>query len=138
MKTDLVFEFTDADKVPDSSWYRLTVGVDSIPSAFFIATGKTLSAKETEEKKLFLYSGEQNVSLHTTAGDRAVVATFHSLSNNNLQVADRGRYWFEFKENFNGGKQILAVSENIDEFSPEHSSSIYTYGLYDEEQALVK
>ena len=138
MTTDLIFEFSDADKVPSSSNYRLTVGVENIPSAFFIATGKTLSVNETEEKGLFLYSGEQNVSLHIAEGENAVVATFHSLSNNNLQAPDRGRYWFEFKENFNSGKQIRAVSEELGEFSLNHSSSMYIYGLYDKEQALEK
>ncbi len=138
MTTDLIFEFTDADKVPDSSGYRLTVGVDSIPSAFFIATGKTLSPKETEEKKLHLYSGEQDIPLHISAGEKSVITTFHSLANDNLQSSDRGRYWFEFKENFNGGKQIRAVSEELGEFSASLSSSMYAYGLYDQEQALVK
>lgn len=138
MTTDLIFEFTDADKVSDNTGYCLTVGVDSIPSAFFIATGKTLSAKETEENKLYLYSGEQTVPLFTGKGHNSVVATFHSLSNDNLQPSDRGKYWFEFKENFNGGKQIRAVSKELDEFSPVLSSSMYAYGLYDEEQALVK
>ena len=138
MTTDLIFEFTDAEKVPDSYDYSLTVGVDSIPSAFFIASGKTLSTKETEENKLHLYSGEQNVPLLTTAGDKAVVATFHSLANDNLPSSDRGKYWFEFKENFDGGKQIKAVSEKLGEFSFELSSSMYAYELYDEGQALVK
>ncbi len=138
MTTDLIFEFTDADKVSDNAGYCLTVGVDSIPSAFFIATGKTLSVKEADEKKLFLYSGEQDVSLHTSAGEKSVIATFHSLANDNLQAADRGRYWFEFKENSNGGKQIKAVSEELGEFSVELSSSMYAYELYDERQALVK
>ena len=131
MTTDLIFEFTDADKVPDFYDYSLTVGVDSIPSAFFIASGKTLSTKETEENKLHLYSGEQNVPLLTTAGDKAVVATFHSLANDNLPSSDRGKYWFEFKENFDGGKQIKAVSEKLGEFSFELSSSMYIYELYD-------
>jgi len=138
MTTDLIFEFTDAEKVPDSYDYSLTVGVDSIPSAFFIASGKTLSPKETEENKLHLYSGEQNVPLLTTAGDKAVVATFHSLANDNLHASDRGKYWFEFKENFDSGKQIRAVSEELGEFSSEVSSSMYTYGLYNDGQALVK
>ncbi|MEZ5106929.1 MAG: hypothetical protein R2757_20660 [Draconibacterium sp.] len=138
MTTDLIFEFIDADKVSDNAGYRLTVGVDSIPSAFFIATGKTLSVKEANEKKLFLYSGEQNVSLNTSAGEKSVIATFHSLSNDNLQASDRGKYWFEFKEDFDGGKQIRAVSEELGEFSPVLSSSMYAYGLYDEVQALVK
>ena len=138
MTTDLIFEFTDANKVPDSYDYSLTVGVDSIPSAFFIASGKTLSPKETEDNKLHLYSGEQNVSLLTTAGDKAVVATFHSLANDNLPSFDRGKYWFEFKENLNGGKQIRAVSKELGEFSFELSSSMYAYELYDEGQALVK
>ncbi len=138
MTTDLIFEFTDADKVPDSSGYRLTVGVDSIPSAFFIATGKTLSPKETEEKKLHLYSGEQDIPLHISAGEKSVITTFHSLANDNLQSSDRGRYWFEFKENFNGGKQIRAVSEELGEFSASFSFSMYAYGLFDKEQALVK
>ncbi len=138
MTTDLIFEFTDADKVPDFYDYSLTVGVDSIPSAFFIASGKTLSPKETKEKKLHLYSGEQNVPLLTTAGDKAVVATFHSLANDKLQASDRGKYWFEFKENLNGGKQIRAVSKELGEFSFELSSSMYAYELYDEGQAFVK
>jgi len=138
MTTDLIFEFIDADKVPDSSEYCLTVGVDSIPSAFFIATGKTLSVKETEEKELYLYSGEKDIPLHTSAREKSVAATFHSLANDNLQASDRGRYWFEFKENFDGGKQIRAVSEELGEFSSKLSSSTYSYGLYDEKQALVK
>jgi len=136
--TDLIFEFYDASKVPDPYDYRLTVGVDSIPSAFFIATGKTLTVKETEEKKLNLYSGEQIVSLFTSDGHNAVVTTFHSLSNDNLPIADRGRYWFEFKENVNGGKQIKAASEELNAFSSEYSSTMYIYGLYDEQQSIVK
>ena len=138
MTTDLIFEFADANKVPDPYDYRLTVGVENIPSAFFIATGKTLSVKETEEKELHLYSGEQNVPLLTSEGHNAVVTTFHALSNDNLQTADRGRYWFEFKENFNGGKQIKAASEELGEFSSGLSSSTYIYGLYDEKQVAVK
>jgi hypothetical protein len=138
MTTDLIFEFTDADKVANSSRYRLNVGLDKIPSAFFIASGKTLSAKETEANKLYLYSGQQNVSLLTSGGHKAVVTTFHSLSNDNLQPSDRGKYWFEFKENFDGGKQIRAVSEDLDELSAVVSSSMYAYGLFDKEQALVK
>ncbi len=138
MTTDLIFEFTDADKVPDSNDYSLTVCVDSIPSAFFIASGKTLSPKGTKENKLHLYSGEQNVSLHTSKREKSVIATFHSLANDNLLSSDRGKYWFEFKENFDGGRQIKAVSEELGEFSVELSSSMYAYELYDERQALVK
>ncbi len=138
MTTDLIFEFTDTDKVPDSYDYSLTVGVDSIPSAFFIASGKTLSLKETEEKKLHLYSGEQDVPLQTSAGEKSVIATFHSLANDKLQASDRGKYWFEFKENLDSGKQIRAVSEELGEFSSEVSFSMYTYGLYNDGQALVK
>ncbi len=138
MTTDLIFEFVDADKVPNSSGYHLTVGLDKIPSVFFIATGKTLSSKETEENKLFLFSGQQDVSLLTSEGHKAVVTTFHTLSNDNLSTSDRGKYWFEFKENFNGGKQIRVVSKELDELSTSLSSSMYAYGLYDQEQALVK
>lgn len=138
MTTDLIFEFINANEVPNPSNYSLTAGVGNIPSAFFIASGKTLSVKETEEKELYLYSGEQDIPLQTAAGEKSVVATFHSLANDNLQAADRGKYWFEFKENFNGGKQIRAVSEELGEFSPVFSSSMYAYGLYDEGQALVK
>ncbi len=138
MTTDLIFEFTDADKVASSSRYRLNVGLEKIPSAFFIANGKTLSAKETEANKLYLYSGQQNVSLLTSDGHKAIVATFHSLSNDNLQPSERGKYWFEFKETFDGGKPIRAVSKELDEFSPSFSISMYAYGLFDKEQALVK
>ncbi|MDM8159613.1 hypothetical protein QUH73_07305 [Labilibaculum sp. K2S] len=138
MTTDLIFEFTDADKVPNPYDYQLTAGVDSIPSAFFIATGKTLTVKETEEKKLYLYSGEQDVPLVTDDNKKAVVTTFHTLSNDNLPVADRGRYWFEFKESANGGEQIKVASEDLDKFTSDHSSAMYIHGLYDEEQALVK
>jgi hypothetical protein len=138
MTTDLIFEFADADKAPGSDAYRLTVGVENIPSAFFIATGKTLTVKETKERGLYLYSGSRDVPVPAGAGQKAVVTTFHSLSNDNLPVSDRGKYWFEFKENFNGGEQIKAVSEELDEFSPDHSSSMYIYGLYDEEQPVVK
>ncbi|MCE5227852.1 MAG: hypothetical protein LLG05_18590 [Porphyromonadaceae bacterium] len=38
------------------------------------------------------------------------------------------------KESSDGGKQIKAASVDLDEFSPDHSSSMYIYGLYDEEQ----
>lgn len=138
MTTDLIFEFTDADKVANSSRYRLNVGVEKIPSAFFIASGKTLSTKETEENKLNLYSGEQNVPLYTSEGHKKVVAVFHSLSNDNLQPSDRGKYWFEFKETFDGGKPIRAVSKELDEFSANFSFSMYAYGLFDEQQSLVK
>ncbi len=138
MTTELIFEFTGADKVPNNSDYSLTVGVNDIPSAFFIANGKTLSVKEADEKKLFLYSGEQDVSLHTLAGEKSVIATFHSLANDNLPSSDRGKYWFEFKENSNDEKQINAASEELSEFSSELSSSMYIYELYDKEQALVK
>ncbi|MGV8134993.1 MAG: hypothetical protein AB2L20_07245 [Mangrovibacterium sp.] len=138
MTTDLIFEFIDANKIPDPYNHQLTVGMENVPSAFFIANGKTLSPKETEENKLYLYSGEQSVSLLTSEGHKAVVTTFHSLSNDNLHPSDRGKYWFEFKENVDGGKQIKAVSEELGEFSASLSSSMYAYGLYDEKQALVK
>ena len=103
-----------------------------------LQVGKTLSPKETEENKLHLYSGEQDVPLQTSAGEKSVIATFHSLANDKLQASDRGKYWFEFKENFDSGKQIRAVSEELGEFSSEVSSSMYTYGLYNDGQALVK
>lgn len=138
MTTDLIFEFIDADKVANSSRYRLNVGVEKVPSAFFIASGKTLSAKETEENKLNLYSGEQNVPLYTSEGHKKVVAVFHSLSNDNLQPSDRGKYWFEFKETLDSGKPIRAVSKELDEFSASFSFSMYAYGLFDKQQALVK
>lgn len=138
LTTDLILEFTDADKVANSSRYRLNVGVEKIPSAFFIASGKTLSAKETEENKLYFYSGEQNVPLYTSEGHKKVVAVFHSLSNDNLQPSDRGKYWFEFKETLDSGKPIRAVSKELDEFSASFSFSMYAYGLFDKQQALVK
>ena len=138
MTTDLIFEFADADKVPDPYDYCLTMGVENIPSAFLIATGKTLTAKETEEKKLHIYSGEQNVPLFTDDGKKAVVTTFHTLSNDNLPAADRGRYWFEFKESCNEGKQIKTAVEYLDKFTADHSSSMYIYGLYDKEQPVTK
>ncbi len=136
MTTELIFEFYDAYKVTGNNDYSLTVGVENIPSAFFIATGKTLSAKEVEERGLTRYSGERNVPLSADDGNHAVVTTFHTLSNDNIPESDRGRYWFEFKENFNGGKQIRAASEELYEFSPDFSSSMYIYGLYDEEQSV--
>jgi hypothetical protein len=136
MTTELIFEFYDAYKVPGNSDYSLTVGVENIPSAFFIATGKTLSAKEVEERDLNLYSGERNVPLSVDDENHAILTIFHSLSNDNIPQSDRGRYWFEFKENFKGGKQIKAASEELYEFSPDFSSSMYIYGLYDEEQSV--
>jgi len=137
MTTDLIFEFADADKVPDSGDYSLIVGVENIPSAFFIATGKTLTKKEAQERELYLYSGERTIMVPATDGRSAVVTTFHTLSNDNIPTADRGKYWFEFKENFNGGKQLNATSENLSGFSPDYSSSMYIYGLYDKEQPAI-
>jgi len=138
MTTDLIFEFVDADKIPNSNDYRLTVGVENIPSAFFIATGKTLTAKETGEKGLYLYSGNQNVAIPATQNAKAVVTTFHTLSNDNIPTADRGKYWFEFKESANGGKQIKAASIDLDKFSSDYASAMYIYGLYDKGQPVAK
>jgi hypothetical protein len=137
MTTELVFEFYDADKVPNSNDYSLTVGVENIPSAFFIATGKTLTAKETEEKGLYLYFGQRDLAIPATQG-KAVISTFHTLSNDNIPTSERGKYWFEFKESANGGKPIRAASEELDKFTADYSTSIYIYGLYDEEQPEVK
>ncbi len=138
MTTDLIFEFDNADKVPNSNDYRLTVGVENIPSAFFIATGKTLTAKETKEKGLYQYSANRDVAIPATQGAKAVVSTFHTLSNDNIPTADRGKYWFEFKESANGGKQIKVASEYLDKFTSDHSSAMYIYGLYDKEQPMTK
>lgn len=138
MTTDLIFEFADADKIPNSNDYRLTVGVENIPSAFFIATGKTLTTKETTEKGLYQYSANRDVAIPATQGAKAVVATFHTLSNDNIPTADRGKYWFEFKESANGGKQIKVASEYLDKFTSDHSSAMYIYGLYDKEQPMTK
>jgi hypothetical protein len=138
MTTDLIFEFTDADKVPNSNDYRLTVGLENIPSAFFIASGKTLTALQTNDEGLYLYSGNRDIVVPAIDGTNAVVTTFHTLSNDNLPAADRGKYWFELKENSDGGKQIKAASVDLDEFSPDYSSSMYIYGLYDEKQPVMK
>ena len=133
MTTDLIFEFAEAGEIPNPSAYRLTVGVKNIPSAFFVATGETLTANETEEKDLCFYSGERDVDLLTNDGQSAVVTIFHSLSNDQLPVSDRGSYWFEFKESADGGDTIKAVSKELDRFSPDYSTSMYIYGLSDEE-----
>ena len=138
MTTDLIFEFADADKVPNNNDYHLSVGVENIPSVFFIASGKTLTAKETEEKGLHLYSGNRNVVIPATQAAKAVVTTFHTLSNDNIPTADRGKYWFEFKESANGGKQIKVASEDLDKFTSDHSSAMYIYGLYDKGQPMTK
>ncbi len=137
MTTDLIFEFDNADIIPTNNTYNLTVGVENIPSAFFIKTGKTLTVKETQEKGLYLYSGSRNIITLANKDTKAVVTTFHTLSNDNLPISDRGKYWFEFKESANGGKQIKAASKNLDEFSPDHTSSMYIYDLYDKGQALI-
>nr|WP_320038916.1 hypothetical protein [uncultured Bacteroides sp.] len=137
MTTDLIFEFDNVDIIPTNNSYSLTVGVENIPSAFFIKTGKTLTAKETKEKGLYLYSGSRNIMPLASKDTKALVTTFHTLSNDSLPMSDRGKYWFEFKESANGGKQIKAVSENLDEFSPNHTSSMYIYGLYNEGQLLI-
>lgn len=138
MTTNLIFEFTDADKIPNSNDYSLTVGVENIPSAFFIATGKTLTAKETNEKGLHLYSGSRNVAIPANKTVKALVATFHTLSNDNIPTTDRGKYWFEFKESANGGKQIKVASEVLDKFTPDYLSAMYIYGLYDKGQSVKK
>lgn len=138
MTTDLIFEFSDAYKVPSNAGYSLTTGVENVPSAFFIATGKTLTAKEAQDNNVHLYTGQRQVQVPPTKGKEAVVTTFHTLANDNLPEADRGRYWFEFKENFTGGKQLKVASEALYRFTPDYSSSMYMYGLYDEAKPKVK
>lgn len=136
--TDIIFEFADAHKVPNRKFYKLTVGVENIPSAFFVATGKTLTTKEVEDRMLHIYTNERQISVPTIDGKDAAVTTFHSLSNGNLPEADRGKYWFEFKENVEDGDIIRKVSKAFEKFEPSLSSSMYIYQLYDQDEPTVR
>jgi hypothetical protein len=132
ISADLIFEFYDAYKVPDKEGYRLTVGIDNIPSAFFLATGKSLTKKEVVEHGLHLYSDSCNVSVPAIGGNKAAVTIFHTLSNDNLPESDRGKYWFEFMETSDEEKSIKSISKNLDSFSYGVLSSwVYIYGLCD-------
>lgn len=41
-------------------------------------------------------------------------------------------------QTFNGGKQLMATSNELEEFSADYFFSMYIYGLYDKEQPEVK
>lgn len=113
MTTDLVFEFTGIDQLPNvniKDKYILAVGVKDIPSAFFLSTGITLTDREVGGKGLQKYKGEIAYRLPVQGSSKSFVMQYHTLVNDNLANTEneRGVYWYELSEKQEDGQYSSA------------------------------
>lgn len=131
MTTDIVYEFVDAYKVPTEGEYTFQIGVNEIPAAFYLSTGKTLTDKEVKSQKLNKYTAVHTLPVPTTK-TKELVATFHALRNGHLEntAAERGEYWFEFSQMVEKGsemekeKKVLKTDKRV---LDEYEESAYFY-----------